>query len=363
MTIRVEGIFKRFGANNPVAAANGVSFIAPAHGITSLLGPSGSGKSTLLRLAAGLEVPDAGKIWINDVDVTNVPARERGVGLVFQNYALFQHMSVFENVAFGLTIRKAPKSEVRARVEELLELVQLKEYGRRLPSELSGGQRQRIALARAMAIKPSVLLLDEPFGALDTRVRVELRDWLHRLHAETGVTTLLVTHDQEEALELSTHIVLLRDGKVEQAGSPSELYEHPKSAFVASFLGGAKVLHGSVRGGRAEFAQRAISTAAGLLREGEEVEGFLRPHDVQIRKVAADVPAGDAGIRVERLAYVGAFVKLTLVLPDGDKLNVQVPRHEFVANRVEEGDSVMLGVRELRLSPSNPPPPPVDFVN
>jgi sulfate/thiosulfate transport system ATP-binding protein len=361
MTIRVEGIHKRFGANNTVAAANGVSFSAPAHGITSLLGPSGSGKSTLLRLCAGLESPDAGSIWINGVDVTNLPAQERGVGFVFQNYALFQHMNVFENVAFGLTIRKAPKAEVRARVEELLKLVQLEDYGKRLPSALSGGQRQRVALARAMAINPKVLLLDEPFGALDTRVRVELRDWLHRLHEQTGVTTLLVTHDQEEALELSTHIVLLRDGQVEQAGSPSELYETPKSAFVASFLGGAKVLHGRVRDGIAEFAERSISTSAGPpLQEGMAVEAFLRPHDVRVHKaMEKNGHASTGGARIERLVHIGAYVKLTIVLPDGDKLNVQVPRHEFDANRVERGDSVVLGVRELRVSESLAP---LDFV-
>lgn len=350
MTVRVEQVSKRFGRKNPVAAVNSVSFTAPAHSITSLLGPSGSGKSTLLRLVAGLETPDGGRLFINDVDVTDIPVRKRGVGFVFQNYALFQHMSVFDNVAFGLDIRKMPKSDVKAKVESLLELVQLSGYGRRLPGELSGGQRQRIALARALAIEPKVLLLDEPFGALDTRVRVELREWLVRLHEQTGVTTLLVTHDQEEALELSEHVILLKDGQVEQAGSPSDLYENPVSAFVASFLGGAKVFRGNVVEGRVEFARKSISASAGSFAEGTAVEAFVRPHDIHLSK-ATTGNGSERLARVERFVRVGAYVKLVIVLPDGDTLAVQMPRHEFEAHQLERGDSVVLGVRDLRLNP------------
>ncbi|HVZ33002.1 MAG TPA: ATP-binding cassette domain-containing protein, partial [Polyangiaceae bacterium] len=251
MSVRVESMVKRFGTRKEVVGVDDVSFTAPEHAITSLLGPSGSGKSTLLRLVAGLEVPDSGCVKIHGEDVTQTTVRERRVGFVFQNYALFRHMSVFDNVAFGLSVRGAPKSEIEGRVSQLLGLVQLSGYERRLPDQMSGGQRQRIALARALATEPRVLLLDEPFGALDTRVRVELREWLRILHEETHVTTLLVTHDQEEALELSEHVVLLAEGRVQQAGTPSELYENPRSAFVASFLGGAKVLTGSVTQGRA----------------------------------------------------------------------------------------------------------------
>jgi len=211
MSVNVKELSKRFGGRREVLGVDRVSFECPEHRITSLLGPSGSGKSTLLRLVAGLEIPDGGAVFINGDEVTQVPVRERNVGFVFQNYALFSHMSVFENIAFGLKVRGAPASDIRARVSELLSLVQLQGYERRLPDQLSGGQRQRIALARALAIRPRVLLLDEPFGALDTQVRVELREWLHQLHEQTQVTTLLVTHDQEEALELSDHIVLLKD--------------------------------------------------------------------------------------------------------------------------------------------------------
>ncbi|HEY6728062.1 MAG TPA: ATP-binding cassette domain-containing protein, partial [Polyangiaceae bacterium] len=281
MSVSVELLSKRFGRSREVVGVDRVSFSAPEHGITSLLGPSGSGKSTLLRLIAGLEVPDSGGVLLNGDDVTKTPVRERGVGFVFQNYALFRHMTVFDNVAFGLSVRRAASSEIGERVGDLLRLVQLTGYEHRFPDQLSGGQRQRIALARALATRPRVLLLDEPFGALDTRVRVELREWLSRLHEKTQVTTLLVTHDQEEALELSEHVVLLRDGRVEQAGSPSEMYEQPKNGFVASFLGGAQVLTGRVDRGRAVFAREALSAEVDL-KDGDLVEAFIRPQDVRL---------------------------------------------------------------------------------
>jgi sulfate/thiosulfate transport system ATP-binding protein len=349
MSVRVEGVSKRFGASKQVVGVDQVTFDAPEHGITSLLGPSGSGKSTLLRIIAGLETPDGGKVAINGEDVTRVPVRKRQVGFVFQNYALFKHMSVFDNVAFGLSVRKAPKSELDARVRELLALVQLTGYEKRLPDQLSGGQRQRIALARALATKPRVLLLDEPFGALDARVRVELREWLHRLHDQTQVTTLLVTHDQEEALELSEHVVLLHDGKIAQAGSPTELYENPANAFVASFLGGAKIMTGSVQSGRAAFAQQALTMPSDLA-DGAEVEAFVRPHDVRLEKVTNGAPNAEVG-RVERLVRVGGYVKLSVVLPDGDRISVQMSRHEFEERGIESGDRVMLDMRGVRVSP------------
>jgi sulfate/thiosulfate transport system ATP-binding protein len=349
MSVAASLLSKRYGVKKQVVGVERVSFSAPEHGITSLLGPSGSGKSTLLRLIAGLEVPDSGNVHINGEDVTRVPVRQRQVGFVFQNYALFRHMSVFENVAFGLSVRKVAKSELEGRVRELLQLVQLHGYERRLPDQLSGGQRQRIALARALATKPRVLLLDEPFGALDTRVRVELREWLHRLHDQTQVTTLLVTHDQEEALELSEHVVLLNDGHIVQAGSPMELYENPANAFVASFLGGAKVLTGSVQSGRAEFARQAL-TAPVDMEDGAEVEAFVRPHDVRLEKVTNGAAAGDVG-RVARLVRVGGYVKVSVVLPDGDTISVQMSRHEVDERGIQQGDRVLLDLRGVRVSP------------
>ena len=373
MSVRVEAMTKRFGLRKEVVGVDQVSFSAPEHCITSLLGPSGSGKSTLLRLVAGLEVPDSGKVEIHGQDVTQTPVRERRVGFVFQNYALFRHMTVFDNVAFGLSVRRAPKSEIQGRVERLLALVQLGGYERRFPDQLSGGQRQRIALARALATEPRVLLLDEPFGALDARVRVELREWLRSMHEQTHVTTLLVTHDQEEALELSEHVVLLAEGQIQQAGSPSELYENPRSGFVASFLGGAKVLTGSVTQGKASFGPIGLSTAVDLA-DGARVEAFVRPHDVRLEKV---VPAGQLGAEidgipgslaadsaprstepgarealVERLVKVGSYVKLSVLLPGGDRLNVQMPRHEVEERGIAQGDRVLLEVRNVKVSPA-----------
>jgi sulfate transport system ATP-binding protein len=361
VSVRVEAMNKRFGLRKEVVGVDQVSFTAPEHCITSLLGPSGSGKSTLLRLIAGLEVPDSGKVEIHGQDVSQTPVRERRVGFVFQNYALFRHMTVFDNVAFGLTVRKAPKSEIQGRVDRLLGLVQLTGYERRLPDQLSGGQRQRIALARALATEPRVLLLDEPFGALDARVRVELREWLRSMHEQTHVTTLLVTHDQEEALELSEHVVLLANGQLQQAGSPSELYENPSSGFVASFLGGAKVLTGSVAQGKADFGPLGLSASVDLA-EGSRVEAFVRPHDVSLEKVAdshraqdpdgAPSSVGPREALVERLVKVGSYVKLSVLLPGGDRLSVQMPRHEVEERGIIQGDRVLLEVRNVKVSPA-----------
>ena len=242
MSIEVQGLSKKFGT---AIAVEDVSFEVPAGSLTALLGPSGGGKSTVLRLIAGLEEPDSGSVHIDGDDVTHLPARERGIGFCFQHYAPFRHMSVWENVAFGLKVRHRPKAEIAARVAELLELVRLEGFAKRFPSQLSGGQRQRMALARALAVQPSVLLLDEPFGALDAQVRKELRTWLRHLHEEVKVTTVLVTHDQEEAMEVADHIALIRDGRLEQVGTPAECYDHPANEFVLTFLGPATRLNGS----------------------------------------------------------------------------------------------------------------------
>ncbi|MDX6644369.1 MAG: sulfate/thiosulfate transport system ATP-binding protein, partial [Miltoncostaeaceae bacterium] len=271
-----------------------------------LLGPSGSGKSTLLRVIAGLEQPDLGEIRIGGVVATHLPPQQRGVGFVFQHYAAFKHLTVFKNVAFGLTIRRRPKEEIRSRVHELLSLVGLDGLAERYPSQLSGGQRQRMALARALAVKPSVLLLDEPFGALDARVRRELREWLRRLHEEVHVTTVLVTHDQEEAMEVADRIVLMNEGRIEQHGSPRDLYERPANAFVMGFVGPVTRLNGAL----------------------------VRPHDLEL----LDEPSDSAiEARLARMVHLGFEVRLDLVLEGGERLVAQVTRDDAERLGLEPG--------------------------
>jgi sulfate transport system ATP-binding protein len=347
MTVRVETITKKFDRSEGVPAVNGVSFAAKPGVITTLLGPSGSGKSTLLRIVAGLAEPDSGKVFIGDRDVTDVSAQKRNVGFVFQSYALFRHMTVFDNVAFGLRIKGAKKAAIKETVEGLLARVQLPGYGGRFPGELSGGQRQRVALARALAIEPRVLLLDEPFGALDARVRIELREWLLAFQQQTQVTTLLVTHDQEEAFELSEHVVLLHDGRVAQAGAPHELYDKPANPFVASFLGGANVLTGTVRSGKAEVGSLEFAAPDGA-DEGVSVRAFVRPQDIKLEK-PLDQSDGVALARVERLVRIGAQVKLALELAGGESMTVQMSKAEIDAIGIEAGDRVMVDLREAKV--------------
>jgi sulfate transport system ATP-binding protein len=306
MGIAVVEVTKRFG---DFAALQDVSVAIPEGSLTALLGPSGSGKSTLLRVIAGLEQPEAGRVLIGDEDVTDRPARTRGVGMVFQHYAAFKHMTVWDNVAFGLKIRKRPRAEVGRRVHELLELVQLEGLAKRYPAQLSGGQRQRMALARALAVEPSVLLLDEPFGALDARVRKELRAWLRRLHDEVHVTTIIVTHDQEEAMEVAGQIVVLNDGRVEQVGSPRELYERPANEFVMSFIGPVNRLG----------------------------DTFVRPHDVDL---LLEPDAGSAEAMVERVVHLGFEVRVELVREDGQHLLVQLTQEEAEQLELERGQIV-----------------------
>ena len=306
MGIAVIEVTKRFG---DFAALRDVSVAIPEGSLTALLGPSGSGKSTLLRVIAGLEQPDAGQVLLNDEDVTDTPARERGVGMVFQHYAAFKHMTVHDNVAFGLAIRRRPKAEIRRRVHELLELVQLEGLARRYPAQLSGGQRQRMALARALAVEPSVLLLDEPFGALDARVRKELRAWLRRLHEEVHVTTIIVTHDQEEAMEVAGQIVVLNDGRVEQVGSPRELYEQPANEFVMSFVGPVNRLG----------------------------ESYVRPHDVELL-LEPDGAASEA--MIERVVHLGFEVRVELLRDDGERLLAQLTHEQAEQLELERGQIV-----------------------
>jgi sulfate transport system ATP-binding protein len=272
MSIDVQNIGKRFG---DFVALDDVSLTVRPGALTALLGPSGGGKSTLLRIIAGLEKPDTGVVHIDGNDATKLPPQRRNVGFVFQHYAAFKHLSVYRNVAFGLEIRKRPKDEIRKRVHELLELVHLDQFADRLPAELSGGQRQRMALARALAVEPSVLLLDEPFGALDAKVRKELRDWLRRLHDEVHVTTVFVTHDQEEALEVSDEIVVINHGRIEQVGSPSQLYDEPANEFVMSFLGSVTTLNGRT----------------------------VRPHDIEVFDHHVDGSVEAEVIRLQRIGF------------------------------------------------------------
>ncbi len=304
--IVVNDVSKAFG---DFRAVDDVSLTVPDGSLTALLGPSGSGKSTLLRMIAGLEEPGAGQIVIGGSDVTNTPARKREIGFVFQHYAAFKHMTVYDNVAFGLKIRRAEKARIRERVDELLRLVHLEAYARRYPSQLSGGQRQRMALARALAVEPRVLLLDEPFGALDATVRKDLRAWLRRLHEEVHVTTILVTHDQEEAMEVAEQIVVMNDGRVEQVGSPRELYEAPANEFVASFVGPVTRLDGSL----------------------------LRPHDVDVR---IDPVEGGVEAQVQRVIHLGFEVRVELLAGDGRLLWAQLTREEAEELELLEGQIV-----------------------
>ena len=350
MSLTVESLTKRFTAAGTPAVSD-VTFCAPSGGITALLGPSGSGKSTVLRMIAGLEQPDRGRVLFGDLDCTNVPAQDRGVGFVFQSYALFKHMNVRRNIAFGMNVRKAPKAEIRARVDELLSLVQLDGLGERYPSQLSGGQRQRVAFARALAIQPKLLLLDEPFGALDAQVRLELREWLRRFHDERQLTTLLVTHDQEEAMEVSDHVVVMHEGRVAQAGSTDDVYDRPASPFVASFVGGANLLRGHMLDGRVTVGAMSVGTVDGKgtgAPDGTAVDAYVRPHDVTLTKVGGDGPS-IAAARVERLVRLGAKVKISLKLSDGAAMTVEMAKLELDALAIAEGDLVMADLRDAKV--------------
>jgi sulfate transport system ATP-binding protein len=312
MSILVSRATRRFG---DFTALDDVSVEIPSGSLTALLGPSGSGKSTLLRVIAGLERPDAGTVEIDGRDATTLAPQRRGVGFVFQHYAAFKHMTVRENVAFGLKVARRPRPEIRARVDELLELVQLPGLADRYPAQLSGGQRQRMALARSLAVQPSVLLLDEPFGALDARVRKELRAWLRHLHDEVHVTTVFVTHDQEEAMEVADRIVVMNHGRIEQVGGPRDLYEHPANAFVMGFVGP-------------------------VTRLGEL---FIRPHDIEVRRQ----PNGTTSeAMVERLVHLGFEVRADLVLHDGQRLQAQLSRED--ADELELAQGQIVFVRPSR---------------
>jgi sulfate transport system ATP-binding protein len=306
MSIAVENVTRRFGE---FVAVDDVTLEVPAGSLTALLGPSGSGKSTLLRMIAGLDMPDSGRVLIEGEDRTSQPARKRDVGFVFQHYAAFKHMTVRDNVGFALSIRKVGKDRIRARVDELLELVHLEAYGDRYPSQLSGGQRQRMALARALAVEPKVLLLDEPFGALDATVRKELREWLRRLHDEVHVTTIFVTHDQEEAMEVARQIVVMNEGRIEQVGTPRELYDRPANEFVMKFVGPV--------------------TQIG--------DADVRPHDLDILLLPTE---GAEEMQVKRIVHLGFEVRVDLETGSGGHVWAQLTREELEHLELVEGQLV-----------------------
>jgi sulfate transport system ATP-binding protein len=322
MSIIVEQARKQFG---DFVALDGVSIEVPDGSLTALLGPSGSGKSTLLRVIAGLEKPDSGRVMISGGDATDVPAQKRGVGFVFQHYAAFKHMTVRNNIAFGLSIRKRPKKEIAERVDELISLVHLDGFGDRYPSQLSGGQRQRMALARALAVEPKVLLLDEPFGALDANVRKELRLWLRRLHDDVHVTTIFVTHDQEEAMEVAGQIVVMNEGHVEQTGEPNDLYEHPQTEFVMSFIGPVN--------------QRGAV--------------FIRPHDLELLHVPA--PEAEEAM-VERIVNLGFETRVELLMANGEQLWAQMTRDEADLLELTDGQIVYVRPRRAKVFEPNGDP-------
>ena len=333
--IKVEGVSKRFG---DFQALEDITLDVPSGSLTALLGPSGSGKSTLLRLIAGLETADTGRVLLGGQDVTGMPVQQRGIGFVFQHYAAFKHMTVRENIAFGLKIRKTPRDQIRDRVKELIRLVQLQGMAHRYPSQLSGGQRQRMALARALAAQPKLLLLDEPFGALDATVRKELRTWLRHMHDEVNVTTIFVTHDQEEALDVAEQIVVMNAGRIEQTGKPRELYENPRTEFVMSFVGEVN------RFGNA----------------------LIRPHDLDLGLVKVD---GAEEAMVERVSHLGFEVRVELSMASGDRAWAQVTRAEADELELEQGQIIFArpsqskvfesgDVRTRRAPGSDPADPP-----
>jgi sulfate transport system ATP-binding protein len=356
MSIEVRGLFKGFGS---FVAVNDVSFVTRPGEVTALLGPSGSGKSTVLRMIAGLELPDRGQILIAGADSTWQTAENRGVGFVFQHYALFRHMTVAENIAFGLNVRKVPSSEVQDRVNELLGLIQLAGFAERYPNQLSGGQRQRVALARALATRPKVLLLDEPFGALDARVREELRTWLRKLHDEVKMTTLLVTHDQEEAMDLADRIVVMNRGAVEQEGTPGEIYDSPSTPFVASFIGSSNRLEGRISGGRTELEGHDLGwpQPAGGATADAKIDAFVRPHDVEVQRPSA-ADSGGIPAAVVRTTRLGWQVKIELLLPSARTLTVQYGKEQADAIGVRPGDKVLLKLRGAKVFAQGSAPTP-----
>ena len=349
MSIEVRDIAKRFGT---FTALDNVSLEFPSGELVALLGPSGCGKTTLLRVIAGLEVPDSGNVLFHGEDASAQDARERQVGFVFQHYALFRHMSVFENVAFGLRVkprRERPSEEtIQRKVHELLGLVQLDWLADRFPHQLSGGQRQRIALARALAVEPKVLLLDEPFGALDAKVRKELRRWLRRLHDELHITSIFVTHDQEEALEVADRVVLMNKGRVEQIGTPEEVYEHPASPFVYSFLGTVNVFHGRAGGGQLDLGPVSIDSPEHAGTEDAPAVAYARPHEIEIERYSPGLPG--IPVQLNRLLVVGPLARLELEREDSAQIiEVELPAEKARHLKLKQGETLLIRPQKMQV--------------
>ena len=349
MTIEVKNINKRFG---DFVALDNVSLQFPTGELTALLGPSGCGKTTLLRIIAGLEHPDSGQVLLDSVDASARHVRERQVGFVFQHYALFKHMSVFENVAFGLRVKprkeRPSEQEIRHKVQQLLELVQLDWLADRFPPQLSGGQRQRIALARALAVEPRVLLLDEPFGALDAKVRKELRRWLRRLHDDLHVTSIFVTHDQEEALEVADQVVLMNKGKVEQLGSPGDVYNHPASPFVYGFLGNVNLFHGRVHEGVLASGDANFTVPDHALVQDSKGIAYVRPHDLDVERYTPG--AEGIVVKLRRAHAIGPLAQLDLERADNAELiEAVIPNERYSQLQIKEGDTLLVRPRRMHV--------------
>jgi sulfate/thiosulfate transport system ATP-binding protein len=334
MGIAIENVSKNFGS---FKAVDQVNLQFKTGSLVALLGPSGSGKSTLLRMIAGLENPDSGQIWLVGENATYKKVQERNIGFVFQHYALFKHLTVRGNIAFALELRKVPKNRIKHRVDELLELVQLQGFGERYPSQLSGGQRQRVALARSLAVQPQILLLDEPFGALDAKVRKELRMWLRHLHEDVNVTTVFVTHDQEEAMEVADEIVVMNQGRVEQVGTTAEIYDHPATPFVMSFIGPVNILPGN----------------SGLHPENRPMSStdqvFLRPHDISIQTYPSQE---SAPAQIEHIIHLGWEIRVELLLDLGIRINAHLSREEFNQLELRTNQHVYVKPKNAKVFPA-----------
>ncbi|GAC1606691.1 MAG: sulfate ABC transporter ATP-binding protein [Ramlibacter sp.] len=363
MSIEIRNVSKQFGDFH---ALRDVSLDIQSGELIALLGPSGCGKTTLLRIIAGLETADAGSILFAGEDTTDVHVRERQVGFVFQHYALFRHMTVFENVAFGLRVKpratRPSEAQIKAKVHELLGLVQLDWLADRFPSQLSGGQRQRIALARALAVEPKVLLLDEPFGALDAKVRKELRRWLRRLHDELHVTSIFVTHDQEEALEVADRVVLMNSGQVEQIGSPQQVWDHPASPFVYGFLGDVNLFHGRAHEGEVDFGGMQLRSPEHADAQNAKASAYVRPHDLDVQRLVkgegldADGRPRGMVVLLERAIVVGPIARLELIARDGNQqpgqdsiIEAQIPAQQFREMGFKEGETLVVTPRRARV--------------
>jgi sulfate/thiosulfate transport system ATP-binding protein len=348
MSIEIQGVTKLFG---DFKALKGIDLNVETGELVALLGPSGSGKTTLLRIIAGLESPDAGSVAFHGEDALNQKIQERGVGFVFQHYALFRHMSVFENVAFGLRVKgrkeRPSADQIKEKVNGLLKLVQLDRMGHRLPTELSGGQRQRVALARALAIEPKMLLLDEPFGALDAKVRKELRGWLRRLHDELHITSVFVTHDVEEALELADRVVVMNEGKIEQIGKPEDVYHDPTNPFVYHFLGSVNLFHCRVEQGMAYFGNTPVALPPHVKQDTKNAKIYIRPHLFEVERVAAGTDFFRA--KIKYLNPAGPIVKIELLSEWGDTIQVEIPVGKYFELNLKKDEDVYVRAKEMKV--------------